>query len=50
MDFQALPIRAQKKIKKGEEIMVHYVGAGKKGDLCFDCRCCKCLQTEGCGA
>ena len=50
MHLQALAIRAQKQIKKGEEIMVHYVGAGKKGDLCFDCRCCKCLQTEGCGA
>jgi hypothetical protein len=43
MDLQALAIRAQKAIKKGDEILVHYVGAGKTGDFVFDCRCCKCV-------
>ena len=43
MDLQALALRAQKAIKKGGEILVHYVGAGKTGDFVFDCRCCKCF-------
>jgi hypothetical protein len=50
MDVQALAIRAQKAIQKGDEILVHYVGAGKMGDLWFDCRCCKCMKEEGCAA
>jgi hypothetical protein len=48
MDLQALAIRAQKAISKGDEILVHYVGAGKSGDFVFDCACCKCLKKEGC--
>jgi hypothetical protein len=47
MDVQALAIRAQKAIAKDEEIRMHYVGKGKKGDLFFDCRCCKCSGPGG---
>jgi len=43
MDVQALGIRAQRDIKKGAEILVHYVGSGKTGDYVFDCRCCQCV-------
>ncbi len=50
MDLQALGIRAQKAISKGDEILVHYVGAGKSGDFVFDCACCKCLKKDGCAA
>jgi hypothetical protein len=45
IDVQA-PICVQKAIKKGDEILVHHVGAGKKGDLWFDCICCQCLGCE----
>jgi hypothetical protein len=48
MDTQALAIRAQKAIKKGEEILAHYVGAGKSGAFVFDCRCCKCFGGGVC--
>jgi hypothetical protein len=47
MDVQALAIRAQKAIAKDEEIRMHYVGKGKKGDLFFECRCCKCSGPGG---
>lgn len=43
IDVQALAIRAQKAIKEGDEILIHYVGAGQKGELWFDCLCCECL-------
>ena len=46
IDVQALAIRAQKAINEGDEILVHYVGAGQKGDLWFDCKCCQCLGCE----
>jgi len=49
MDIQALAIRAQRAIKKGDEILAHYVGAGKSGTLGnFDCRCCKCFGGGVC--
>ncbi len=49
MDVQALAIRAQKDIRQEEDIWVHYVGSGKKGNLWFDCRCCKCQNEGDCG-
>ena len=50
MDVQALAIRAQKAISIDEEIRMHYVGKGKKGDLFFECHCCKCSGPGGvCG-
>jgi hypothetical protein len=49
MDVQALAIRAQKDIRQEEDIWVHYVGSGKKGNLWFDCRCCKCQKEGDCG-
>ena len=44
MDLQAFAIRAQKDIEKGDEILVHYVGAGRSGDFhkIFKCACCRC--------
>jgi len=48
IDTQALAIRAQKAISKGDEILVHYVGAGKSGDYVFVCRCCQCLGGGVC--
>ena len=41
MHIQALAIRAQKHIKKAEQVLVQYVS--QKRDLWFDCRCCKCV-------
>jgi hypothetical protein len=48
MHIQALAIRAQKPISKGDEILVHYVGAGKSGNYVFVCRCCQCLGGGVC--
>lgn len=44
MDLQCVAIRAQKFIKQGDEILMHYVGSGRPGgfDNVFKCVCCKC--------
>ena len=44
-ELQGVALRSQRLIKKGEEILIHYVGSGRSGnfDRVFDCTCCVCM-------
>lgn len=44
MQVRGVALRAERLIREGEEILVHYVGAGRSGNFqkVFKCSCCLC--------
>jgi hypothetical protein len=45
-ELRGVALRAERLIKKGEEILIHYVGSGRSFNFSevFQCTCCVCMK------